>query len=1104
MNHRAVRAAQTSSVAESRQGRGRVRALLAGVLAVGLALTGATAAQAVSNENVPGVEGTFRDQTFFVYTEAGELPHFVFEKWRARNTPFTITVTDPSGTVQQTCTVPASAPVGPGYCPSTGLVSVEGVWTISASGVTSGGHTLQWNIEARGADQTPIPGRVWVEQDSIGNGGGSNLSYWIGTREGYLYKLDFLAVNGIGWILRSNGFGLVEAGTCTPTYQSVQGSALNNNLPAGVEFGDACGDDYKLFLEAPAADLPATAPIAGGTEWIRPAVVPASAQNLQNIPDNPFTRAGSLDFDLAGVNGGYTVQVDVDNNGSYADAVDRTIPWGSPPGEVSVPFDGLDGLGQPISVCQAVGARVVVDRVGEMHFVLDDVERLGGVNTGGVKLTGQTPGVVSANPKVYWDDRNLAVSAGLAVFPSADGRTGVDTSGLAANVGTHRWAAWGDLRSIENWTYYQAQAEGEVEIPGDCNPALALDKTGELNDANANGVADAGETIDYSFTVRNTGNSAVTDVTIADPRVTGVSPASAGLAVLGEQVFTAAPYTVTQADIDAGGVTNTASASGLDPFGDDVISNDDTHSVPTAPRTPSLVLDKVAELNDANGNGVADLGETIDYTFEVENTGNVTLTGVAIDDPRVTGLSPASAAIAPGDTVTFTAAPYTVAQTDLNTGSVDNTAVANGTSVLGPLQSNTDSTTVPTPTPDPELALEKTAVITTDADGDGRADVGDVITYTFDVTNTGTVDVSSVSVIDPRVAVVTPVDADIPANGLAEFTATYTATQADVDFGSIPNTAYAEGTYSGDEGVVDVMSAPDTALVQTPDRAPALTLDKDGTLDDTNGNGFADLGETIDYTFTVTNTGNVTMEGVNVIDTRGLVVTPGSVTLAPQGVQVFTSNDYVVTQGDIDSGEVLNLAFARGNVPGSAEIHTVTDRDTQPVAAAAPALTIDKVGTLQDEDGDGVADAGEAILYTFTVSNTGNVTLYEVGVADSRIAGLTPASVDYLLPTQSFVFEAEPYVVTDADVAEGEIVNVATATGLDPTGVDIESDPDTVTTNATPPAPVDPADPADPTAPNAGGLASTGADSGHALTAAVLLMLGGAVLLVLRRQRRRA
>ncbi len=131
----------------------------------------------------------------------------------------------------------------------------------------------------------------------------------------------------------------------------------------------------------PAADLPAEAPSANGPEWIRPAAIAPSATNLALTAANPFTRAGDFEFDLAGVNGGYSIQIDADNDGSFDDPVDRTIPWGSPPGHIVVPFDGLNGLGQPLDVCEPMTTRVVVDRVGEMHMVLQDVEQLG--NSGG-------------------------------------------------------------------------------------------------------------------------------------------------------------------------------------------------------------------------------------------------------------------------------------------------------------------------------------------------------------------------------------------------------------------------------------------------------------------------------------------------------------------------------------------------------------------------------------------------------------------------------------------------------------------------------------------------------------------------------------------------
>ena len=66
-------------------------------------------------------------------------------------------------------------------------------------------------------------------------------------------------------------------------------------------------------------------------------------------------------------------------------------------------------------------------------------------------------------------------------------------------------------------------------------------------------------------------------------------------------------------------------------------------------------MDKIAALEDADENGVADPGETIRYVFDVTNTGNVTLTDVAVQDPKVTGLAPESATIRRGETVRFTA-----------------------------------------------------------------------------------------------------------------------------------------------------------------------------------------------------------------------------------------------------------------------------------------------------------------------------------------------------------------------------------------------------------------------------------------------------------------
>jgi uncharacterized repeat protein (TIGR01451 family) len=99
-------------------------------------------------------------------------------------------------------------------------------------------------------------------------------------------------------------------------------------------------------------------------------------------------------------------------------------------------------------------------------------------------------------------------------------------------------------------------------------------------DLGTDGIADAGDFIDYTFTVTNTSTVTLTDVDVTDPLVStitcpGGNPISS-LAAFGFVTCTGS-YTITQADVDAGVVTNTATSTGLDPDGDPV-SDQDTHN----------------------------------------------------------------------------------------------------------------------------------------------------------------------------------------------------------------------------------------------------------------------------------------------------------------------------------------------------------------------------------------------------------------------------------------------------------------------------------------------------------------------------------------------
>ena len=232
---------------------------------------------------------------------------------------------------------------------------------------------------------------------------------------------------------------------------------------------------------------------------------------------------------------------------------------------------------------------------------------------------------------------------------------------------------------------------------------------------------------------------------------------------------TSSAYVVTQADVDAGSVDNSATASGTPPTGPPVVTPPSTTTTPT-PTTPGLTLVKSAAITeDANGDDLAGVGDEITFTFTVHNAGQVTLHDVSVADQLVAPAGPAvtvtcpAGDLAPGADLVCTSSVYVVTQADVDAGSVRNSATASGTPPTGPpVVSPPSTTTTPTPTPAPGLTLVKTAAITDDANSDDLAGVGDEITFTFTMENTGNVTLTEVNVDDqlvapagPEVAVIT-------------------------------------------------------------------------------------------------------------------------------------------------------------------------------------------------------------------------------------------------------------------------------------------------------------------------------------------------------------
>ena len=116
--------------------------------------------------------------------------------------------------------------------------------------------------------------------------------------------------------------------------------------------------------------------------------------------------------------------------------------------------------------------------------------------------------------------------------------------------------------------------------------------------------------------VTNPGTAGIPDpITIADDIATNETCPSTttigngdGVLDPGETLTCSATNSLSQPDIDAGSVTNVASASGTDPNGDPVDSPEDTETV-DAEQNPALSLDKTGVLDAGKRHAV--LGRAI-------------------------------------------------------------------------------------------------------------------------------------------------------------------------------------------------------------------------------------------------------------------------------------------------------------------------------------------------------------------------------------------------------------------------------------------------------------------------------------------------------------
>lgn len=656
-------------------------------------------------------------------------------------------------------------------------------------------------------------------------------------------------------------------------------------------------------------------------------------------------------------------------------------------------------------------------------------------NTGSVTVNN----VVITDPK-YHATNTLAVSPS-SLAPGAEGTAQftytVTQQDIDSNRITNQASASG-TPSDPAITLPPTQSN-IVEVPTVGSPRLSIVKTLQPGAAPTK----AGDIVTFLVEVTNSGYTTINNLTVADlpAGVSSVSVPKTTLAV-GEKTSGTVQYVVKQADIDAGEFRNTATAQGQSANNAAVPPVTSNEVVVSFPANPSWTITKTS-----NAPTLTALGQTVNYTIVVKNTGNVTLNAVSVTDETGNLEVHLPFPLAPGASKTLTAT-QAVTQADIDAGNITNTAVADATPVRGEKPANLPKSTVTDPVTGTSAF---TAVKTSDTTIGGiPTKTNDEVEFVFTVTNTGTTTLTNVLLSDPLLgitneAVTLPGGVLLPGDNVI-IRKTYAVTQADVDAKKVTNFA----TISVSPPTGQTVPDPQTPQVtQTINGVPDFSITKVGTAQ--GSNGLQAKGDKINYVITITNTGDVTLLNPKITDAKLGIIQAVPLrngepvtALAPQETAQITVVGQV-TQAEVDGQEVTNTASAAVDVPTPYESQKPADKsasETLPVTGITD-YTLNKSAT--PVKGEAITAAGQTIRYTIQISNTGTTTLSNLQVNDA-FAGATPLNLypSMLSPGATGTVSFD-YAVTQADVDAGTLVNEAFGQGT-ALGNPIPEKSDTTTT----------------------------------------------------------
>ena len=474
------------------------------------------------------------------------------------------------------------------------------------------------------------------------------------------------------------------------------------------------------------------------------------------------------------------------------------------------------------------------------------------------------------------------------------------------------------------------------------------------------------------------------------------------------------------------------------------------------------------------------------YTYTYDNTVSATTASISAD-PRVIELGPGNGATFQV-TLTLDSTIVDNHQTLVNTVTATGLFTTPAGVTLQVTSTSDDPSTAPEDDPTiinltvtPSIEITKTASVT-DLDSSGGVTLGDKITYTITVSNTGETPLNNINITDTLSGLDTGTlslstsltlissSAGSPSNTLAvgeisTFMVTFTVDQNAVNFGGSRNVASVQAdaprVIGGTQTVTDTSLNIDHPISKN----PSITVTKTYQTFDNDSDGVIGAGDVIRFNVTILNTGDVTLKDFSLDDTftdlqtNTLTFTNPLTTADPNELLPGQLKTYVATYtfdgDDVENGGVANsVVVSATDLLGQLTVSDTSDDGligggdtgadpTVFTITTTPSLEVTKTVSETDVDGDGVVSAGDILTYTIKVKNNGNVILRSIFIEDiltdisSNTRSLDGTGVQFISSSNGSPFRTlevdevatytATYTIVAGDVTAGGVMNQAIA-----------------------------------------------------------------------------